>query len=158
MGDSELPSPSIAAVPAADVTAPPVDTGSVVHQSYPLRQPEEDATEILVRVRGTTLRRVRKRLAILISGRFPWPELLLGLATLSLGCSFGGLASGVPWAVIKSGVAAPSSRALLFYVLFPILGVGSLVGYFCLRHFGGQAASAIAQDLLDELPDPDRAR
>src|SRR5712692_5290350 len=105
MTDSQLPAPSVATVPAADVTAPPVDAGSIVHQSYPLRQPEEDANEILVKVRGTTLRRVRKRLSTLLLGRFPWSEVLLGVATLFLGASFGALGSSVPWATIDNGTA-----------------------------------------------------
>jgi len=158
MTDSQLPAPSIITVPAADVTAPPVDAGSIVHQSYPLRQPEEEANEILVQVRGTTLRRVRKRLSTLASGGFPWPEALLGVATLSLGASFGAFGSSIPWAILDNGAAAANPRAILFYVVLPIVGVGALVGYFCLRHFTTRSASTVAQDLLDELPDPDRTK
>ena len=85
MTEPELPAPQVVTVPAADFTAPPVDYGSVVHQSFPLRQPEEDANEIIIQVRGTILRRVRKRLSVLLTPKFPWPEVLLGLATLFLG-------------------------------------------------------------------------
>jgi len=158
MTEPELPAPTVITVPAADVTAPPIDAGSIVHQSYPLRQPEEEANEILVQVRGTTLRRVRKRLSTLLSGGFPWPEVLLGAATLLLGASLGALGSGIPWATLDNGAAVANSLAILFYLVLPILGVGAAVGYFCLRHFSGRAASAVAQDLLDELPDPDRTK
>lgn len=158
MTESELPPPQVATVPAADVTAPPVDAGSIVHQSYPLRQPEEDANEILVRVRGTTLRRVRKRLSTLLVGKFPWPEVLLGLATLFFGASFGALGSSVPLATLDNGAAVANPLAILFYVVLPFFGVGAAVGYFCLRHLSGRTASAVAQDLLDDLPDPDRTK
>ena len=149
---------SVTVVPAADVTAPPIDTGSMVHQAFPLRQPEEEANEILVRVRGSILRRVRKRLSSLVVYGTPWPEVLLGTATLLLGATFGGLGSGLPWAAIVSGVAVPNPRAVVFYVVFPVLGVGAVVGYFLLRHFTARSASLVAQEALEELPDPDRTR
>lgn len=158
MAEFELPPAAATTAPAADVTAPPVDAGSVMHASYPVRQSEEEANEIVVPVRGTTLRRVRKRLSTLLSGTFPWSEVLLGAATLFLGASFGAYGSGVPWASLENGAAVANPRAILFYAALPIVGVGAAVGYFCLRHFSGRTASTVAQDSLDDLPDPDHTK
>ena len=61
-------------------------------------------------------------------------------------------------ATLDNGAAVANSRAIPFDVVLPIFGVGAAVGYFCLRHFSGRTASAVAQDLLDESPDPDRTK
>jgi hypothetical protein len=117
--------PSTTQVPAADVTAPPPDGLSVVFQAYPLKQPEEEINEFLVRVRGSVLRRARRKLVGLIHNRFPWPEFLLGLSTISAGGTLGALASRVPW---------NSHNALIFYLILPVLTVGAGVSYGLLRH------------------------
>jgi hypothetical protein len=136
--------------------APAPNVGPIVHQSYPLRQPEEDANEILVSVRGRVLRRTRRQLSSLAANRFPWPESLLGAATLCLGGFLGALGSSLPWAFVKDNVGLPTGRAILFYVILPVLGAAALVAFFCIRHFGSQSASDIARAILDELPDPER--
>ncbi len=82
--------------------------------------------------------------------------MLLGVATLLLGATLGALGSTIPWAILENGAAVANPRAILFYVVFPIIGVGAAVGYFCLRHFTSHSASIVAQELLDELPDPNR--
>lgn len=144
------PSPSSATlVPAADVTAPPPEGSSVVHQAYPLKQPEEEINEFLVQVRGSVLRRVRRKLGGLIHTRFPWPEFLLGLSTLSAGGALGAVASGVVW---------NTCEAVIFYLILPVLAVGSGVAYVLLRQLAARSASLVAQDLLEELPDPDRTK
>lgn len=156
MTDGGVPTPTASAVPAADVVAPAPNVGPIVHQSFPVRQPEEDANEILVGVRGRVLRRTRRQLSSLIASRFPWPESLLGAATLCLGGFFGALGSSLPWAVVKDSVGLPTGRAILFYVILPVSGAGALVAFFCIRYFASQSASGIAQAILDELPDPER--
>src|SRR5260221_12310541 len=119
MPEPELPPAAAITAPAADVTAPPIGAGQIVSKSYPLRQSEEEANEIVVSVRGTTLRRVRKRLSTLVSDSFPWSEVLLGAATLFLGASLGAYGSDVPWATIDNGVAGANPRAILFYAVLP---------------------------------------
>lgn len=155
--ETDLRLPSATSVPAADVTAP-VNSGQIIHQSFPLRQPEEEANEILVQVRGSSLRKIRRRLDSLVSPRFPWPEVLLGLSTLSFGGSLGAVASRTAWATVENGVATLNWVAFVFYALFPMIGVGAAVGYASLRYFTARNASSVAQDMLEELPDPDRAK
>ena len=147
MTEFSPPSANAARELTADVTVPAADGTSVVHQAYPLRQPMEEATEILVRVRGSTLRRVRKRLVALSNASFPWPELLLCMATLAAGGVLGAIASDV---------TLKELRGKLFYLLLPPLAVGCGVAYGMLRFNKSVSASAIARDLLDEIPDPDK--
>lgn len=156
MTDADVPTPTASAVPAADVVAPAGNVGPIVHQSFPVRQPEEDANEILVGVRGRVLRKVRIHLGLLTTSYFPWPDVLLGAATLCLGGLLGALGSSLPWAVVNGKSVEPTARAILFYVILPTLGTGSTVGFFCIRHFTARSASDIAQSVLEELPDPDR--
>lgn len=148
--DNGMPPPANAqTVPAADVTVPPADGGSVVHQAYPLKQPEEEASEFIVQVRASILRRTRRRLATLVVATFPWPEVLLGLATLCTGGALGAVASNVAWDCWK---------AKIFYMVLPVIATGSGVAYVMLRHLIPQAASTAAQEALEDLPDPDRTK
>ncbi len=149
MDDRMPPLANAQPVPAADVTVPPADGGSVVHQAYPLKQPEEEASEFIVQVRASTLRRTRRRLGSLVVVKFPWPEVLLGLATLCTGGALGAIASNVEWNCWK---------AKIFYLILPIIAVGAGVAYVMLRHLVPQAASSVAQDVLEDLPDPDRTK
>lgn len=139
--------PSATPVPAADVMAPPPDGSSVVYQAFPVKQTEEELNEFLVKVRGSVLRRARRKLNGLVRNRFPWPEVLLGLSTISAGGALGALASRIPW---------NSQYAIIFYLILPLLAVGAGVAYVLLRHLTPLNASALALDLLEELPDPDK--
>lgn len=149
MDEMKPPPPSATPVLAADVQFPPADAGSVVHQAYPLRQPEEELNEFLIKVRASILLRARRKLSTLLTVKFPWPEALLGLSTLCIGSTLGAVASDVPW---------NCSKAPFFYLLLPVVSIGSGVAYALLRHLTPQKASSIAQDILEELPDPDRTK
>jgi hypothetical protein len=155
MIDPQAPSPTASAVPAADIVAPAGNVGPIVHQSFPVRQPQEDANEIMVGVRGRILRRIRAQLTTLTKGQFPWPELLLGFATLCLGGFLGAIASSLPWAVVAEATAKPSARSILFYVVLPSLGAAASVGFFALRHISNRRAADVANAVLEDLPDPD---
>ena len=96
------------------------------------------------------------KLKVLTVLKRPWADLLLAFSTLCLGGFMGALSSNLPWAVLNAGTPEPSWRAIVFYALLPVLGTASLVAFFCLRHFAGRNASEIADDVLEELPDPDR--
>lgn len=147
--------PTATVVPAADVVAPPKEVGPIVHQSFPVRQPREDANEIMVPVRGRLLRRIRGKLSKLAETSFPWPEALLGIATLSFGGTLGAMASSLPWAVVSGAAAAPTALSIVFYVALPVVGFAAGVGFIMLRHFSSHKASEIASAILEDLPDPD---
>jgi hypothetical protein len=155
MRDLEIPAPSASPTPAADVIVTPASAGPIIHQSFPVRQPEEDANEIMIGIRARVLRRIRNRLGKLAKPAFPWPDMLIGIATLCLGSWLGALASNLPWAVVNKGEIEPTIRAIIFYVIMPVLGVASLVAFFCIKHLFGQRASDVASSVLEELPDPD---
>ncbi len=149
MAAPEPPKPQAQALPAADVQASPTGGTSLIHQSFPVRQPEEDFNEFLVRVRASMLKRVRTKLRELADAPFPWPELLLGLSTLAIGTFLGAL---------TANLTAGTGKAVFYYTVLPIVGVSSLVGYFLLRRRSQSDAHRIAADVLSELPDPDRTR
>lgn len=153
--DSDIPPRSASAAPAADVVVTAGNVGPIVHQSFPVRQPEEDANEIMVGIRGRVLRRIRTRLEGVATPPFPWPEVLIGLATLCLGGFLGALASSLPWAAVNGSTADPTFRAILFYALLPMVGAASLVGFYSVRHIAGKNASDVALSVLEDLPDPD---
>lgn len=156
MTEPQVPSSSAAAVPAADVVAPAGNVGPIVHQSFPLRQPEDDVNEIIVGVRGKLLKRIRKQIGTLVTAGFPWPEVLLGIATLSFGGFLGAAGSSLPWASVSGSAASPTLRSVLFYVAMPVVGAAAAVGFLCIRHFSARSAADVARAVLEELPDPDR--
>lgn len=149
MDEFKAPPPTAISAPAAEVQAPATGSGSVVHQAYPLKQPEAELNEFMIKVRASILLRARRKLSALAKTKFPWPEVLLGLCTLCAGSTLGAIATGVLWS---------SSKAPFFYGLLPIAAVASGVAYGLLRHLAPEKASEIAQDILEELPDPDRSK
>ncbi len=147
-GDALQPAaPPIAAQPTADIQAPPVDRAVTVTRTYPVRQPEEDWNDYHVVVRATVLRKVRKRLGTLSGYSHQRPEMLLGLATLCAGAALSALVSGVPLG---------SAKGALFYVLMPFIASGTGALYFAQRRSSTRTAQDVSEDVLAELPDPDR--
>jgi hypothetical protein len=46
---------------------------------------------------------------------------------------------------------------VVFFVILPMIAVGSGVAYGMLRRFGLRATQHLAEDILNDLPDPDRS-
>lgn len=134
--------------PAADVRAPQVGEGNQVTYTFPIRQPEEDFNDFQVGVRASLLKRCRARLRSISGDRFPLPEVLLGIATLTAGATF---------SAVISGVQLDSWRGVVFFVILPMVAVGSGVAYGMLRHFSLRTTQQLAEDILADLPDPDRS-
>lgn len=145
----EPPAPEVQLMPAADVRAP-VDQGvQVEHQAFPVRQPEVDRNEFLVKVRASTLRRCRTLISGIKPTAFPWHELALGVATTC----YGGFLGALP-ADLKSG----SWTEIFFYRLLPIIGTGAAVCFLFLRRDTAKAAASLAFQALEDLPDPDETK
>lgn len=146
---ADLPVPGTTATTekVADVQIAAGDERAVVTQSFPLRQPEEDWNDFQVGVRASVLRTSRAKLEQIARDRFPWGELLLGLATLTVGSSL---------SAVISGVTLNSGLGVLFFVIAPPISAASLVAYVMLRIAITRSARDLAEDALTVLPDPDR--
>lgn len=138
----------VVARPAADVRAPTVGEGNQVTYTFPIRQPEEDFNDFQVGVRASLIRRCRGRLEAIACHTFPTSEVLLGVSTL---------AAGGALSALVSSVALASWQGVLFFVVLPVVAVGCGVAYGMLRHFTIRAAQQLAEDVLEDLPNPDRA-
>ena len=149
MEDFSPPPASAFGLPVADVRAATGTAESVFYQAFPVRQSEADLDDFFVRVRASTLRRSHARLKKIGKGRFPWHEVTLGASTLALGAFLGALPAN-----LKAG----SVEAVLFYTLMPVLGVASGVAFFFLRQIPSSEATLEANEILADLPDPDKAR
>lgn len=141
--------PQASSLPAADITAQPSTPESIVHYAFPVRQADEDQLEFLLQVRASTLARARKRIQKLTKRAFPWAELCLAVAMASVGAALG---------AIPAHLTIDTLVGIFFYVVLPVLSASSLVAYAFLRHFAAADVSAIATEVLEELPDPERQR
>ena len=117
----QFPAPApIVGQRAADVQAPQIGEGNQVTYTYPIRQPEEDFNDFQVGVRASLLKRCRVHLQAVAAQGFPLPELLLGISTLTAGAAL---------SAVISGVQLGSWRGVVFFVILPMVAVGSGVAY-----------------------------
>ena len=150
LDEKSLDTGRVVVVPAGDVTTPPSDgEGLTTTQRFAVKQTAEDASDFMVYVRASVLRRVRRRLQLAVESGFPWEEILLGLATTSIGAFLGGL--GIDRA------AFPTAR-LLTVQICPIIAAASFVGYLWTKSRSTTAAATSAREALLEVPDPDDAK
>lgn len=147
--EPHFPSPApVVALPSADVQAPQVGEGIQVTYTFPIRQPEEDFNDFQVGVRASVLKRCRGRLGTIAAQGFPPAEILLGISTLSAGAAL---------SAVISGVQLGSGLGFIFFVVLPMVAVGSGVAYWMLRRSILREAQHLAEDILNELPDPNRS-
>ena len=141
----EVPKPSAEGLPAGDVQAPDDPTAPAIYQSsIPVFAAQEDLNEVMIRVKGSTLRRVRTNLSELKTQKVDWSDLFLALFTL---------AGGV-W--ITSLISTPVAGISTFvFGAAPLITVGSMVAFLFQRRNESRAAAQIATNALEELPDPD---
>jgi hypothetical protein len=140
------PEPPVENIPVAEITTGP---GRIEYDAYPVKTPVQDIQDFKLKVRASTLTRCRTRLAPLARSRFPWHELFLAVSTLAGGAWLGAL----PSPDIKPGTFSSH----FFYAFLPLVSVASFVAYIFLRKGGPVEAAAVVTQVLDELPDPDKA-
>lgn len=135
-------------IPAAEFQAP-AGAENIEYESFPIKKPIEDLDDFKVQVRASTLRRARSKLHGIKGPEFQWQELALGACTLA----FGGVLGALP-----AGLSKSATLAVIYYIVLPVIGTGSLVAYLFLRHLDYQNPARSAREALSELPDPDKAR
>lgn len=76
--------------------------------------------------------------------RFPWADVLLGIASIFAGAFISAFASGVSleWSV----------RSVVFYILSPVLAVGCGVAYFFTRKIEEADVHELAEHIREYLP------
>jgi hypothetical protein len=138
---------TVDSIPTADMQIMPSAHGFMMNQTYPVKQPERDKRDFIIPVRASVLDRCRCRLEEIRNPRFTWGELLLGIATSCAGAIAGAL---------TTDIKLDSLKGIGFYVVLPMVAVGTFVAYlFCRTHSFGKAAD-IAREVLTEIPDPDK--
>ena len=145
-GEFEPPTPNAEALPAGDFQASDDPNAPAVYKpSIPVHSAQEDRDEIMMIVRGSTLRRIRVSLSNLDSQRVDWSDLYLALFTLGGGAFIGSLA-GTP----------TGGLGVLLRDASPLVAVGALVAFLFQRRTEHTAAKQVATTALDLLPDPDQ--
>jgi hypothetical protein len=133
------------ALPAADIKAEKPTGDVYAMRTFPIRIPNEDREDFVIEIRASQIVKSRRRLQKLARFQFPTSELLLGVASLLLGATFGSLVSDISLLEL---------RGIWFFIIFPIIGCSALVAYFFLRRHDNMQSSEIAEEILSELPDP----
>jgi hypothetical protein len=136
----------VQSIRAADFKADLVDRIATTTRTYPVRLPEKDKNDFLVQVWASTLHRCRHKLLKVKQSRFPYGEVLLAVSTLFLGSILGA------W---QAGIKMTDSSGIFFYVLSPVVAVGTVVAYFFYRHISISEPRKIVDEVLEELPNPD---
>lgn len=136
-------------LPEPDVHFTPALSEPVVNQSFPVRTPESEHGEFIVQVRASILSRCRARLTRIVASGFPWHDCALALSTLCLGAFLGAL---------PAKLNSSSLFGIVFYNLFPVIGAASGVAFYFLKKRKSIEAITIANEILEDLPDPLKAR
>ena len=144
------PHPNVEAIPTADVRLP-MGPGDYRHAAYPVKRPEEELNEFIVECRATTLMRCREKLVAIRDSSFPWHEILLAIASLTIGTSLGALSSEISY------TGNPILWKFLF-MLLPVIGLGTGIAYAFLRYQNTKGTAATAREILEVLPDPNNSK
>jgi len=144
------PQPNVKAIPTADIHLPTA-SGDYRHAAYPVKRPEEEINEFMVECRATMLIKCRDRLSAIRDSTFPWHEMFLAIASLTIGTSLGALASDISY------TRDPSLWKFLFMVL-PFMGIGTGIAYFFLRKRNNEINVTTAREILQSLPDPKNSK
>ena len=110
-----------------------------------VKQPEVHAEEILIEARS--LMKCRRRLTELVDLPASWSDALLCAASCSI---------GIAGSAVLAGVALGSALGVFTYLVCLVVASGSGVAYSIGKRSRQINARAVAQDVLDELPDPDK--
>lgn len=145
---SEISEPKANSIPAADISVNVSDSGVTTTHTFPVRQPRDYSNDFVVHVYASTLYRCRRKLEDITRTGFPINEVMLGLATTAVGAIAGAMASDI---------ALASPKGIFFFVILPPFTGAFLVAYFFLRRDAHRHPSQIADEILDELPNPDQA-
>jgi len=141
------PEETAISLPVADIVLNNESGGVTTSYRFPVKQPDEDRNDFIVEIRASKLKKVRDKLEILSNEKFPLHEVLLGIATSSLGAFLGGLASDIPLTTIIGKI---------FYVGCPVIFAGTGVAYFFVRYINLTLPKIVARGLLEEIVDPDK--
>jgi hypothetical protein len=138
----------VTGLPAADVQAPQTGEGNQVIYTYPIHQPEEEFNDFQVGARASMLKRARKRLNLIINQSISIWEVLLCISSVSLGAVM---------SAIIAGIKLASWKGIMFYVVLPMVAVGTGVGGAMHRSSGSLTSKRLAREAFDNLPDPERS-
>lgn len=140
----------VESLPIADISAPH-DGGKVstTTRDFTVKIPQKDADAVLLEVNASDLTHIRdKATSYLEEQRFLPAELLLGLGCISIGATLSALLSRVP---------LDSTNGVTFYIVAPVVAVGSIVKYSSDRKLQMRTGNDLAKDILSDISNPDDA-
>lgn len=132
--------------PVSDAKVTSLDGSIFSSYTYPVRTPNEDLNEFIVKVRAQNLRKARQSLKRILNLPFGWQDLCLFVASSSLGGSLGGfLVDLPPW----------TWRFVLFWIVCPVAFAVGITGYMFLKKQSIVDIKSAAKTALDMIPDPE---
>ena len=82
--------------------------------------------------------------------KVPWPEIMLGLASLFAGAFLSAIISGI--------MLAPNWKCVVFYIFSPTIAAGCGVAFFFNRKQNQASAKSLADHIMELLPEIDTER
>lgn len=114
---------------------------------YPVVLPDEDINDKVVPIRGKDLKRWRAKLFKISKMSFRCDDLFLAVSMLLIGS----------WvAFLLTGTVYSGFPNFLLQTLLPVFGFGFLISYFFLRRRTIASPKDISNELLGEIPNPDK--
>ncbi|WEM43840.1 hypothetical protein PTW35_08715 [Photobacterium sp. DA100] len=115
-----------------------------VREDVAVKQPVADKKDFFVQTRASTLNKCREKLNKIKNHSFTYGEILLSICSVGIGVIASAYFSNVQL----------NKDALFPYVITPVVSSVCGVWYFIKRKDSHKAASDLAEEILDELPNP----
>lgn len=108
--------------------------------------PNDDVNDFIIQVRASLIKRIRDKLSPLCKQKFPLTEILLGVSTTLI---------GVVLSSIAADIKITETKGIIIFVVLPVIAAICGTSYFFVRANNVVSISKFAEDLLEEIPNPD---
>ena len=118
--------------------------GLTIRRDLAVKQIDRKNEVILVDTQ--TIQRCRTNLLKIKNNQFTWNEILLGVAAAGI---------GIIASAYISDVKLDSGKGIFSFVITPCITIGTGVAYGILKRLTHISSSQIAEEILNDMPDPD---
>lgn len=149
MANEIKPLKTTSGIPVADIKGDPDQQPITIERSNEVKEDKTKTGSSDIIVNENVLERTREKLEEIRDNKPDYTEILLALCTVSFGAVLGAFSTGLKFELTFTSV--------VFYVILPMVFVGTGVSFLILKNLQTKEASIMAKELLELLPDPKKA-